>query len=417
MPTEASLSLANLDRKNIPNIASALNLLEPQTILNGLFRFQHKDQAFTLPVSHRYNQIQPVTTVSSSFFTSSSNFIDFNLPMKIDLINEEILEITLANADTMSDWTANASVPNWFDRIEVRVGTNIIQTIRDLALYLDNTIYKDDFERAKNLPRIGLDPSSYKVSTTYTTVPKTGATTFRLKINSVLSKCKVCLKAIKQQIVIRIHPKPIASFSSSAVNGQITLKNALLLVREMQLTTDGRRKMMDVHRQNVDYRYLDPIHDQFSGQAMTAGSTIKLKTTNFQNSVYSHVLALTRASGPILSDLETFVQHSNVYFEDSSSQNLSNGIQWTDGDLRLIVYQSHFPNSMTQAADMNIYVPLVASMDPVKAHTDGVNKGWDVLPYNANCCIMPASSGTYQVDVVAYVYRHARVENGNLSLF
>ena len=417
MPTEASLSLANLDRKNIPNIASALNLLEPQPILNGLYRFEHKEQAFNLPVSHRYNVIQPITTVSSTFFNSSSNFIDFNLPMNIDLIDETTLEFTIANASGVTAWVANASVPNWFDRVEIREGTNIIQTIRDLDLYLDNTIYLNDFERAKNVPKIALDATSYQVNTSAGTVGTSSSNTYRMRIANVLTKCQIFMKAIRPQLVLRVYPKPISSFSSSTVNSSITLTAGTLLVRELQLTTDGKRKLMDVHRQNVDYRFLDPVHDQFSGQAMTSGTTIKLKTTNFQNSVYSHVLALTRASSPTLANLETFIQHSNVYFEDSASQNLSNGIQWSDGDLREIVYQSHFPNTMTLQTNMNVYVPLVGSMDPVKSYTDGVNLGWDVLPYNANVCIMPSSTSTYQVDVVAYVYRHARVEGGKLCLY
>ena len=59
--------------------------------------------------------------------------------------------------------------------------------------------------------------------------------------------------------------------------------------------------------------------------------------------------------------------------------NLSNGIQWTDADLRLVVYQSSFANSMTQQTDMNIYTPLVASLNPVKANKDGVMNGYEVL--------------------------------------
>ena len=78
MPSVTSVDLANLNRKNLPNIMSMLSMLEPASVLNGTFKFFHKEQAHNVPVSHRYHQIQPVTTVSSTFFTSTSNFIDFN---------------------------------------------------------------------------------------------------------------------------------------------------------------------------------------------------------------------------------------------------------------------------------------------------------------------------------------------------
>ena len=40
----------------------------------------------------------------------------------------------------------------------------------------------------------------------------------------------------------------------------VWLKN--FLMRELELSQDGRNKMMLVHRANVDYRYLDVVHEQ-----------------------------------------------------------------------------------------------------------------------------------------------------------
>lgn len=39
MPTAESVNLANLERKNLPHIAGDLNLLQPVSVLNGLFNF------------------------------------------------------------------------------------------------------------------------------------------------------------------------------------------------------------------------------------------------------------------------------------------------------------------------------------------------------------------------------------------
>ena len=94
MPSQTSVSLANLSRKNLPNIVSDPSILDTKPILNGLFKFQDKAQATNLPVSHKYHQIQTITTVQPTAFTTSNTFFDFNLPMNIDMLDEEILLIT-----------------------------------------------------------------------------------------------------------------------------------------------------------------------------------------------------------------------------------------------------------------------------------------------------------------------------------
>ena len=45
MPSHSSTVLANLSRKNLPNIVADLSLLDPKPILNGLFKFQDRKQA------------------------------------------------------------------------------------------------------------------------------------------------------------------------------------------------------------------------------------------------------------------------------------------------------------------------------------------------------------------------------------
>jgi hypothetical protein len=417
MPSENSVILANTQRKNLPHIASNLNVLEPLPLLNGLFKFEHKEQAYNLPCSHRYHQIQTITSVQPNAFTNTNTFFDFNLPMNIDLIDDEVIEMTLVNNDASNNWVANASVPFWFQRVEIRIDGEIKQTLRDIQLYLENTMYIDDFERTKLVPMIGINKSTYKADASVLAIAKSGGTkTLRLRLNTFLAKCNLFLKGIKGQVVYRFYPQSINAFSNSAANSSIQLQSTLLLIRECELTADGRNKMQQIHKSNVDYRYLDALHEQ-TVVSMTAGSTTKYVSNNFHDSIYSHVVVLTRASNPTLTNLETFVEHANVYFEDVSSMNLSNGIQWKSDDLKQIVYQSHFPNTMTQAADMNVYVPLVASLKPAEANSRGINNGWEILPRNSKICILPLATAANQIDIVAYVYTHCRLENGKVSLF
>ena len=416
MPSENSVNLANSQRKNLPHIASALSVLEPTPILNGLFRFEHKEQAYNLPVSHRYHQIQTITTVAPTAFTNTNYFYDFNLPMNVDIVDEIILQVTLKNNDSSNNWVASASVPFWFQRIEIRIDNEIKQTIRDIQLYLDSTIYLDDFERKKNQPMIGLDRDTYQCSASDTTLASGESKTFKLRLNSFIERCNLFLKGVRGQIVIRVYPQAIASFSSSTTNPNVVLQSSLILLRELELSADGRNKMLTVHRNNVDHRYLDVVHEQ-AVVNMTANSTSKYVTNNFHDTLYSHVVVLTRVANPTLANLETFVQHANIYFEDVSSMNLSNGIQWSDDDLKQVVYQDHFPNSMTQQANMNVYVPLCATSNARESNKKGVNNGWEILPRNSKICINPKATATNQLDILAYEYKHVRLEGGRVNLF
>ena len=188
MPSDDSQDLANQQRKNVPNIASDLSLLRPMKVLNGLYNFIHKEQAHNLPVSHKDHFVQPTTSINASAFQSSGYSFDINLPMNIDLIDEIILILQLKNTHGATTWEADTSAPFFIDRFEVRDERGIVQTRNSLDLYLDNTIYLNDFERAKNLVNIGLDSSTYKANATQVTLTAGNTKNYRIKLNTFLEK-------------------------------------------------------------------------------------------------------------------------------------------------------------------------------------------------------------------------------------
>lgn len=414
MPGENSISQSQ--RKNLPHIVTNLDQLNPVSMMGGLFKFISKPQAYNIPTSNKYHTIQPITTVSTNAFTGSNYFFDFNIPMDIDMINEQFLELALLNTSSTTDWAAKASLPFWIQRIEIRHNGEIKQTLRDIHLYMDNTIYRNDFEREKLVPLVGINKDTYKAdSATLTVLQGGGTNVFRLKINSILARCQLFIKALKGQIVVRVYPQAISVFSNSTANSSIQLQTATLLIEENELTPDACEKLKSIHRSNVDYRFLDVIDEQ-AVLTLTSGTTTKYVTNNFYDQVYSHLVVLTRANNASNEDLEIFVKHNNVYVEDVSSTNLSNGIQWTDDQLRKVVYTSNFPNSMSLQTDMNVYVPLAPSSDCEASYKKGVNAGFDILPRNCKICISAASSATYQVDILCYAYLHVRVQDGAFAI-
>ena len=412
----SSFSNTQMSRKNLPHLVSNLKSLDPEPVLAGLFKFVNKQQVGVVPGSHRYHQLQPLTTVNPSAFTNTNYYIDFNLPMNVDQIDEEILEVTLKNNQVADTWTANASVPFWFQRIEIRHDVEIKQTLRDIHMYLDQTMYQNDFDRDKLVPLNGINASTYKADATTLTIQANSTATYRLRLNSIITRCNLFVRALRGQVVVRIYPQAISTFSNSARNADITLEQATLLVRELNLTPDATARLEAIHRSNVDYRFVDVIHEE-TNLNLTSGATFKYVTNNFHDTLYSHLVVLTRDSNPTLGDLEVFLRHSKVFIEDVAGQNLSNGIQWTDELLRKVVYTSNFPNTMALQTDMNVYVPKSPSVNPETSYKRGLNNGYDILPRNAKLCIVPSATAQVKVDILCYAYLHLRVENGKINIY
>ena len=411
-----SLSLAQTT-KNLPHIVSNLNALDPQPLANGLYRFMNRAQANNVPAMHKYHLIQPITTVNASAFQTAGNgYIDYNLPMNIDILDDMVLEILLANAHGSTAWVADASLPWFFQRIEIRHDGQILQTLRDLHLYLDNTMFQDDFERNKLQYMTGIDPATYQVDQSILTVPASSSATFRLRLPSVLTKCGIYIKSLQGQLVIRVYPQSIATFSGSTINSSISLSQATLLISEGQYTPDAETKLDNITSKPVDYRFIDVIHEETT-LSLTSNAVTKYITNNFHNPVYAFVAILVRANNPTLGDLEKFIQQNNVWLEDVSNMNLSNGIQWADDELRKYVYPANFPNTMAMQSNMFIYIPKAPSLNPEVAYKRGINNGFDVLPKNCKVCINPASTATYHLDILCYTYVHVRVEGGKIKIY
>ena len=384
--------------KNRAHNSSSFNTLGVVSTSNDLFHWKQPNQSITNPVKIQNYNVPPTVNPPASFLQSNNSYVDFKIP-KIDECESTEIRLTVVNNSPDTNIGFTASALNWFDIIEIREGSEIIQTITSDEIYLNNTMYHTTDESARLQTQLFMN-TVYEVANANTLAP--GATkSVSIPVRSVLN-CGLPLAKVKENLTIRVHSKSAQHFTDSnlASYTNLGLNEIALWVREVKYN-----KPMN-HRGALDARYLSYETEQ-AVLTVSAGSTTKYITNNFDEDETSHVVVLVRPNAPTGADLERFNDINNLYFESENGNNLHNGIQFDDNQLKLD-FVDKFPNTMVYHPNKNVYV-LNNSMNPVDDHFTGSQNGKTTLKRNFKVCINPSASGTVQVDVFARVYKHVRI--------
>lgn len=392
-----------MESKHEPHVASTIDFKRPIKSRNGRYNFRHKDQSFSKPMRKVHHQVQPIVNPSSSFINNDNNYVDFRVPDSIKgWIDDIEIEYTLANANAAAV-TINASSAHHFDRNELLENGNLTgDPVTSDETYLWNTVYLTDDELEKRQPYNVIDNDTLELDTSANTIPATSSKDYVLKIRTVLNAAKVVLAHVSGDLVIRIYSRNKTKWCNDANVGDLSLTSMKLFITEVEYHGDEMRHGA------LDYRYTAFRHEQTS-QALTVGTTTKYITNNFHDDIYSHCFILIRANGATLGNYEDFLSASNVYLESQGNQNLHNGIQFSDSQLKRI-YVDRFPNEGVTFTNKAIYC-ICPSSDPVKDVMNGQVHGYDVMPKNAKVCITAngSSAGTRQLDLYVVVPRLVRV--------
>lgn len=406
------------------NIVHEQSLVDYQTVAQplGPYNFKRPEQAVSQAgLKHTWHEVQSVTTIPSTVFASANNYTDFIVPAHMQYIDSKYFEVTLTNGGAENDGDAVlACGPCFlFSRIEVRVNGDILQTKRDVEVKLDHLMYHDKHYLERHEASSGYDPTSFVVDTTYGTIAdNSGTKTYRVKFSTFLDQCGIPIRLCKDQIVLRFYSQNLANIltsGSASIAGNVTCTSFKLYMREIE---GDEKKLMKLGQKPLDWRFLDVKHEQ-ANVALTSGATTRYITNNFdETDLVSHVAVTVRSTTQTTTGPERFLDSlSSVWFENQSGQNLHNGIQWTNTRLLQQEYPSKFPNLMSQTTYGTVYLPMIPSEDPVKAHEDGVVLGADKLCRNMKVCMTPNESATREIQVLAHVYKHVRLNGGKLTVF
>jgi len=403
-------------RKNYPHTVSAVDVEKAVvSVANGLYRYKRVEHSISNNTKHVDHEIQPVTSISSTFYNGNNNFTDFNIPKHLDYYDDEYLEITLANGSGTADCVFGASTFFLNSRIEVRVDGQIKQTLRDTTMFQDYLLYNDQFHFERHEAQTAVDPTSYGIDTTFGTVGFGATRTWRLPLKTFLSQCGIPISACNNNITIRVYSNNVANLLASGTGSDLTCTSLRLFVREVKTNSSKLRQLTS---KNLDWKFLDSVVEEPS-LALTNGSTTKYVTNNFDNSdLYSHLSVVIRNTTMTSNHLEDFLDNaSKVYFEDQSGQSLHNGIQWSNTQLLEKVYPEKFPNMVSQTAQRAIYLPLIPSSDPVNDYKQGSMGGSDTLHKNMKICIESNATATRLVTITGKIYRHVRLAQGKLDIY
>ena len=404
-----------MDQKNLFHLVSST---DPVTYTQSVMKYNFKrpEQSISLAdCMHQWHEIQSVTTVSSTVFNSANNFVDFNLPKHLHMLDKLYAQITLANASADTDYVFASLISDLIARMEVRAGSKILETITALNTLLDQVVYRDSWEIEKFTPSNDVSKSTFAPASTYNTVAFGTSRTYRIPLRCFLNALGIPLVLLKNQIVLRFYSQYIDNLKTSGTTSDMTCTEFKLYTRELKCSDS---KIAKLGMKHLDYRYVMPTLEQAS-IALTSGSTAKYITNNFdQNDLASHVFVIIQNTTQTGANLDQFLDNvSSIWLEDQSGQSMSNGIQWTNTQLLYDIYPSKFPNLLSQASNKAIYAVAVPSQDPVSDYKTGTCNGALALAKNMKLAITANTSATRLVSIIAMVYKHIRVQNNEVNIY
>lgn len=397
----------NVGSSNL-NVISGIDT-QTMIVQNSNFHFAIPQQAYINPSKKVLSQIQPTLT-NSSFFNSSNNFIDFNIPTNshIDKIEDIYLEVELSNSSTTVACVL-ATVPYMaINRVEIRLSDVIVETITPTQLYLAEAVYKGDLAHMQtNAVNTAIDPITFDLSTSYNTIPISGSITYRLSLVSFLTRAKLYLSTFSQKLTLRIYSNTL-NISSGSLS-TVTLTNFVLYVQHQMVSSPT--VLNKLKSTKLQYRYLDVVLEEALVN-LTSGSKTSYVTQNYDSSMLcSHVFIVFRSSNLNL-DFQNVA--SSIYFEDNLG-NMIEPIQYTNNHLLQVTYPHAFKNLLSQQTNKSVYTLLLGAQHPLSTVNDGVVSGYVRMSRNMKLNIVSNTSSTVTMSIYAYVYKLCTVNAGQLT--
>ena len=214
-----------------------------------------------------YNKITsklPISQVYSRLWdgTSTNQYVELELP-EFEIMDKLVMQVdgSFTNGSGGTDSIAILPTDQWIDRIELRSGGNVLDTIDGDTVLLERAYRMEDVETkqaAYDLNWGMSDTTSYQpplgpLTSNDTTLPVTfygsGTKTFYLDIVNFLSDAQVYGPALRlhaQDMVVRIYVRPsIFSLDRNTTGSQFTVSNVRFWVHEHALNSADKQVMRD----------------------------------------------------------------------------------------------------------------------------------------------------------------------------
>ena len=345
----------------------------------------------------------------SQFSFGSQSIIDFKVK------NVKIHELCLAfNTGALTGLTANGTYPYlnpayfWFQKIEIIINNNVVDTIYGEEQFLLNNLYFADEDRLCNNLSSGLYSNP---STNRYTLTNTAGSNWYVNLKSLFNTTHMALLTQNHEIQLRVTMNPLANvLTVGALVGtpSVVINSVQLLARVTQLDSITTKSLLtEISKIPKHLLFLGTRYQSFVIQSGVSTSTLVL--TGITGSVHSLYFIVRPSTGLTGSAAYSYTPIKDFQILDAGGTNINGGSVITSAfnltqQMRWWC-ESTFPvEGLTGTNNSNCYM-YSFSVDPsssVKSAQHLTTKSFSgneqlIINYTA------ALSGTYNIDVYALV--------------
>ncbi len=373
---------------------------------SGVFR---SDSLSISPVSvlNSFNSIQPQTAISSSPLTTNSTVL-FNLKIS-DYTGSLFADLRLANTTGSA---VNFRSYRLFERIEwLDSSNNILSTV-----YSNDMLYKFLFYNQFHLERASINEYMDPVALAPKVIPANTTIETCIKIPGWVTANTVSTDQIKNGVSIRFYVSSTCCDTPASIN--ITQFNLISVGQKYSASTQAKDYVVKFNS-TLGYRFLTPTRALETTIQLNPSQSYNLQITSGRG-LCAYLVLTIRASPNTFTDDIKFYPIANMEFRNA--QNTIQGINLTNQLWQSIANQS-FPgyilqyNTIQTNSLSNIYI-IDFALSPTLAQSGSYVGSYDLTGQESLFFTMPSTftAGVYDVNVHAFNYATALVNNGNLTV-
>jgi hypothetical protein len=206
----------------------------------GIYRPAHQSQRLesSLPV---YKYLTPQAGNIGGAWVTSGHFLDFQIPQRsVETLTSQMLRFNVANAENAA--LTSPPSPHYVEAIEVRIGTELVETIYPQDMFTETIGFKslDELDSLNEVLKCGTD---------YVTSAQTiavGSSYVYLPFVCLLNACKLYIKTLDDLVSFRVY-FPNEFWGSKSV----TLSDVTLILEEAK--SNDAATQADAHKSGITY--------------------------------------------------------------------------------------------------------------------------------------------------------------------
>lgn len=371
----------------------------------GVMAYKNVDY-YSIDDKQTISLVSPSTSVPSSL---SSAQVDFKLENgSIDILSYPVLSARFLNASGSN--CSMSSLHLMIQRIDVLDGTGrILWNTNAQELFLSN-LFLDKNTYGACCADIGL---STAYAQNATVVATTGTIDFLMPIFGFFKATKLFIEGLKGPLVVRVYFNPSSFYV--VTGAEMTCQSLNLLLYGRNLKSSSKRALLDVYRDRIPLALTHlSVDRKTESMALTAGQTVRIILSGLSGTCAFIIMTMRTAStANAPATACTYISQDTIDVQDNGGNSLIGSFA-RDYKSRHLLQAINFGNDANTSLNHDV---ISFANDPVSSFSRGVQSGYAILTGSEAIIFKTAStlsSATYQIDIRAYMYENAVINNGNI---